>query len=190
MVHPVITETVLNDKKTTLFFTWILNQLENKSKLQEFVNWHIEVISEVVNEIEKTRKIDFSNKNEAELWAEEFLKNYDEIIRKMRNSSNQIFERFHELKKEFEKIISREQEYENESKEVMQVFLNKQELLIGKIIFSYREIWFLANQITDSNFKLGSIENYHKWIKTNFSNLKKMRNSLEIIELEISLEKR
>ncbi|MBI1662726.1 MAG: hypothetical protein IS860_04385 [Nitrosopumilus sp.] len=190
MVHPVIKEIFLNQKKVISFFLWTTNQLNNTGKLQEFFKLHLEVISEVIDEIEKTQDVDFSNKNEAKLWANKFLENYDEKIRKMRNNSNQIFERFHELKKEFDEIILKKHEFEKELNEIMLVFLNKHELLIGKIIFSYREIWFLANQVNDFNFKLGSIESYQKWVKTNFSNLKKMKNSLEDIELEISKEKR
>ncbi len=102
----------------------------------------------------------------------------------MRKNSNQIFDRFHELDTEFKKII--QNELEKESKDIMQVFLNKQELLVGKIIFSYRELWFLANRIVNSNFKIGSINVYQKWVKENYSNLKSVKNTLEQIEREVS----
>lgn len=186
MIHPVITQVFSEDKKTNLFFSWVSKKINDKKTLQEFIKWHLDVISEVINEIEKTTRIDFSNGIEAKLWADEFLENYEERIRKMRRTSSQIFERFHKLQKEFEIIIPKEHEYQEKSKQVMQVFLNKEELLVGKIIFAYRETWFLANQITNSGFKLGSIDNYQEWVKTNFSNLKKVKKSLEHIEKEIS----
>mgnify|MGYP000383271253 CR=1 FL=1 len=104
----------------------------------------------------------------------------------MRKNSNQVFERFHELKSEFTKIIPKNHEYDKESKSIMQVFLNRQELLVGKIIFSYRELWFLANQISNSNFKIGSVKDYQEWVKTNYSNLKRVKEMLQEIEREIS----
>ena len=186
MIHPVITEIFSDDKKISSFFVWISNYLEKKKRLREFFVWHLEVISEVINEIENSKKINFLEKKETEQWAIKFLKNYEEKIREMRNTSNQIFERFHELKTEFKKIILKEQKFEKESNEIMQVFLNKEELLIGKIIFSYRELWFVANQITDSNFKLGSINKYQEWVEENYSNLKGVKNVLACIEKEIS----
>lgn len=186
MIHPVITHIFSEDKKTNLFFSWVSKKINDKKTLHEFIKWHLDVISEVINEIEKTTKIDFSNTNESRSWADKFLESYEEKIRKMRKTSNQIFERFHELQKEFERIIPKEHEYKEKSREVMRVFLNKEELLVGKIIFAYRETWFLANQITDSEFKLGSVNNYQKWVQTNFSNLKKVKEALKQVEKEIS----
>ncbi|QDI88238.1 hypothetical protein Nisw_01165 [Candidatus Nitrosopumilus sp. SW] len=186
MIHPTITEIFSDDSKANLFFKWISNQIKERKKMQEFLHWHVEVISEVISEVNKTQKIDFFEKNETEQWAKDFLKNYDEKIRKMRNISNQIFERFHELKTEFKEIIPKDHKYEKESNETMQIFLNKHELLVGKIIFSYRELWFLANHITDSNFKLGSIKKYQEWVDENYTNLKNVKKELKNIEKEIS----
>ncbi|KFM19719.1 hypothetical protein AAA799P11_00459 [Marine Group I thaumarchaeote SCGC AAA799-P11] len=185
-MHPVITEIFSNDKNADSFFLWVSNRVKEKKSLEEFFSWHLEVISEVINEIDVTKEINFLDKKEANKWAIEFLKNYDKKIRKMRNASNQIFERFHELKIEFNEIISKENKFQKESKNAMQVFLNKEELLVGKIIFSYREIWFVANQITNSDFKLGSIGKYQKWVEENYSNLKKVKDTLQHIEKEIS----
>ncbi|MHA7733677.1 hypothetical protein [Nitrosopumilus sp. S6] len=185
MIHPVITGIFSGSNIASLFFNWISNHVKERKKIQEFFHWHIEVISEVVNEINKTQKINFLEKNETEQWANSFLKNYDKKIREMRNISNQVFERFHELETEFKEIILKEHQYEKESKEVMQVFLNKQELLVGKIIFAYRELWFLANHITNSNFKLGSINKYQEWMKENYLNLKRVKKELEDIKKEI-----
>ncbi|AJM92725.1 hypothetical protein [Nitrosopumilus piranensis] len=186
MVHPVITQIFSKEKNAEIFFSWISKKINNANALQEFFEWHLQVISEVVKEIENTKKVNFEDKPESEVWAKNFLENYDEKIRNMRKKSNQIFERFHELKKEFNNTIPKEHEYYKKSNEIMQVFLNNQELLVGKIIFSYRETWFLANQIIDSNFKLGSIKNYQNWVEANFSNLKKVKQALEYIENEIS----
>ena len=175
-------------KKQFCFFEKISNQIKQK-KLKEFFKWHLEVISEVIYEVDKTTNLNFSEKNEVENWANEFLKNYDQKIRKMRKNSNQVFERFHELKTEFEKIIPKGDQYQKKSDEIMQVFLNNQELLIGKIIFAYRELWFVANQINDSNFKIGSIEGYQEWVKTNYSNLKSVKIMLQQIHDKISSRK-
>lgn len=185
-MHPVITKIFSNDKNAMVFFKWISNQVEEKEKLQQFFKWHLEVILEVISEIEKTTKIDFLNNQEAKMWAREFLKNYDEKIRKMRKNSNQVFERFHELKTEFSRIIPKEHKYKDELESIMQVFLNRQELLVGKIIFSYRELWFVANQINDSDFKIGSIHEYQQWVKENYSNLKSVKTMLEQIERVVS----
>ena len=186
LVHPVITEIFSNDKNVILFFKWASNQIEKKENLQQFFKWHLEVISEVINEIDKTKKINFSNKEQVEKWAIDYLKNYNEKIRKMRKNSNQVFERFHELKSEFTKIIPKDHEYYKKLESIMRVFLNRQELLVGKIIFSYRELWFLANQISNSNFKIGSVEEYQEWVKTNYSNLIQVKMKLGQIEYEIS----
>ena len=186
MVHPVITEIFSDEEKAISFFEWMSNQIKQKEKLEQFFKWHLEVISEVIYEIDNTREIDFSQKNKAEGWAKEFLRNYDEKIRKMRKNSNQVFERFHELKTEFGESIPKGEQYEKELDEIMQVFLNKQELLVGKIIFAYRELWFVANQINDSNFQIGSISEYQKWVKTNYSNLKSVKIMLEQIQNKIS----
>ncbi|KFM16373.1 hypothetical protein AAA799D11_00694, partial [Marine Group I thaumarchaeote SCGC AAA799-D11] len=52
MVHPVITEIFSNDKNVDSFFLWISNRVKEKKSLEEFFRWHLEVISEVINEIE------------------------------------------------------------------------------------------------------------------------------------------
>ena len=128
----------------------------------------------------------FQKKQNAKKWANEFLINYEEKIRQMRFVSNQVFHRFHKLKEnEFSNIIKNDVKFKNEILEIMQIFLNKKELLIGKIIFAYREFWFLANQIQNPDFKLGSIKKYKEWVKGNFSNLKELDKSLEIIRDEI-----
>lgn len=185
MIHPVITGIFSEKNNADSFFKWISSHIKERKRIKEFFQWHIEVISEVINEVNKTQRINFLEKNETEQWAKNFLINYDEKIRKMRKTSNQVFERFHELKTEFKEIIPKEHEYEKESKEIMQVFLNKQELLVGKLIFAYRELWFLANHITNSNFKLGSINKYQEWVEENFLNLKKVKKELEDIKKEI-----
>ena len=186
MIHPTIS-LVFQDNETRKFFTWISKEISNKEKLLEFIKWHLDVNKEVINEIMITQKINFSDSTDAKKWAENFLVNYEKKIRNMRQISNLVFERFFQLKNnEFDRIISKNRDKEEEIKNMMNVFLNKQELLIGKIIFSYREAWFLANQICDPDFKLGSIKNYKIWVNNNFSNLKELNKSLCIIYREIS----
>lgn len=186
MIHPTIPLVFHNDESRKLF-TLIRKEIKNNYELIEFIKWHLEINKEVINEITNTQKIDFSEKPEAKKWAECFLLNYDVKIRRMRHVSNLIFERFFKLKdKEFGRIISENKEKEEDIVNMMNKFLNKKELLIGKIIFAYREAWFLANQICDHNFKLGSIKTYKKWVKDNFSNIKELDRSLNIIYEEIS----
>ena len=67
----------------------------------------------------------------------------------------------------------------------MNTFLNQNGLLIGKIIFTYREHWFLANQISNPDFKLGSIKEFQSWEEENFENILKLQKGLENIHLEI-----
>ncbi len=187
MIHPAITIFFPKDEETVKLFSWICSKIKKIDDLEEFVKWHLIVNEEVIKEIANTQKIDFSNKTDAKKWAAKFLDTYDERIRAMREKSNQIFQRYHEIEKEeFKKIISENPERKEKMEEMMQVFLNKRELLIGKIIFSFRELWFVANHISDPSFKLGSIQKYKEWVETNISNLKRLSKSLKSIHLEIS----
>lgn len=191
MIHPVIESVFPDESKSKIFFSSISQKIKKIDEFLEFIKWHSNVIEEVILEIEKVQHIDFSNKELAKQWSNEFLTNYEEKIRKMRNISNLVFDRFHELKDdEFDKIMIKEEKLGLEIKEMMDIFLNKKELLIGKLIFAYRENWFLANQISNPDFKLGSIQNYKIWVQNNYVNLKKLDKSLEIIYQEISKWKR
>ncbi|MGI9567839.1 MAG: hypothetical protein ACR2LL_12615 [Nitrosopumilus sp.] len=187
MIHPTINLVFPDNDKSALFFSWICQRIKKIDELAEFIKWHLDVNKEVIREIANTQNIDFSNESESRKWAKEFLQNYEEKIRRMRQVSNLVFERFYKLKEnEFEKIIDENEDREEKIAEMMQIFLNRKELLIGKIIFAYRETWFLANQINNPDFKLGSIKKYKKWVKDNFSNLKELDKSLEIIHTEIA----
>ena len=186
MIHPTITLVFPDNEKTVMVFSQICKKTRNVNELLEFITWHLDVNKEVIREIAHVQNIDFSKETEAEKWASEFLINYEEKIRQMRFVSNQVFDRFHMLKEnEFSNIIKNDVKFKNEILEIRQIFLNKKELLIGKIIFAYRESWFLANQIQNPDFKLGSIKRYKEWVKGNFSNLKELDKSLEIIRDEI-----
>ena len=187
MIHPKIELIFPDDNKSKVFFSLISKKIKKIDEFLEFINWHLIVVKEVILEIENTKKIDFSKKKSAEQWSNIFLTNYDEKIRNMRKISNLVFDRFHKLKEEeFDNIILEEEQMVSEVKEMMNIFINEKELLIGKIIFAYRENWFLANQISNPEFKLGSVQNYKTWVKSNYENLKKLEQSLEIIYQEIS----
>ena len=191
MIHPAIETVFVDNDKLKLFFAWLCQRIKKIDELREFIRWHLDVNKEVIREITNTKSVDFSNETEAKKWAEEFLQNYEEKIRRMRRISNLVFEQFYKLKEyEFDRIIEGNKDYEKEITEMMQIFLNKKELLIGKIIFAYRETWFLAKQINDPNFKLGSVKDYQNWVESNFSNLRELNISLEIIHSEISKWKR
>ena len=191
MIHPVIESVFPDENKSKMFFSSISQKIKKIDEFLEFIKWHSDVIEEVILEIEKVQHIDFSNKELTKQWSKEFLSNYEEKIRKMRNISNLVFDRFHELKDdEFDKIMIKEEKLGLEIKEMMDIFLNKKELLIGKLIFAYRENWFLANQISNPDFKLGSIQNYKIWVQNNYVNLMELGKSLEIIYQEISKWKR
>ena len=187
MIHPKIEVIFPDENKSKIFFSLISKKIKKIDEFLEFINWHSKVIKEVILEIENTKKIDFSNKESTKQWSNDFLTNYDEKIRHMRNISNLVFDRFHKLKEEeFDEIILEEKSLAQEIKDMMEVFLNKKELLIGKLIFAYRENWFVANQISNPDFKLGSIQDYKIWVDDNYENLKKLDKSLEIIYQEIS----
>ena len=186
MIHPTITLVFPDNKKAVTVFSQICKKIKNVNELLEFITWHLDVNKEVIREIIYIQSVDLSKEADAKKWANEFLLNYEEKIREMRYISNQVFDRFHKLKRnELSNIINDDIKFENQVLEIMQVFLNRKELLIGKIIFAYREFWFLANQIQNPNFKLGSIKKYKEWVKSNFSNLKELDKSLEIIHDEI-----
>ena len=186
MIHPTIALVFPDNEKTVTVFSQICKKIKNVNELLEFITWHLDVNKEVIREITHVQSINLSKEIDAKKWANEFLLNYEEKIRQMRHVSNQVFDRFHKLKdNEFSNIINNDIEFKSQILEIMQVFLNRKELLIGKIIFAYREFWFLANKIQNPNFKLGSIKKYKEWVKSNFSNLKELDKSLEIIHNEI-----
>ena len=191
MIHPQIQNFFPNNKETLEIFSDICNQNSKKNEgLSEFIKWHQDTNKQVIQEIEESQEIDFEDEIKGKRWAENFLSDYDEKIRRMRNISNLVFERFHILKKtHFEKLVLAKPENEKKIIKIMNVFLNKEELLIGKIIFSYREMWFLAKSINDPKFCLGSINEYKEWVNANIINLKKLDKSLEIILIEIKRSK-
>ena len=187
MIHPNIQNFFPDNKETQEMFSEICNQSSKKNnELLEFIKWHQDTNKQVIQEIEESQSVDFEDKIRRKIWAEDFLSDYDEKIRKMRKTSNMVFERFHILKKtHFEKSILAKPENKKKIVKIMNVFLNKEELLIGKIIFSYREMWFLAKHIREPRFQLGSTIEYKKWVDANVSNLKKLDKSLEAILMEI-----
>ena len=186
MIHPTISLIFSNDEEIKSLFSWICSKIKRVDELEEFIKWHLDVNKDVIKELTNTQKVDLSKDVEARKWARSFLKAYEEKIREMRHISNKVFERFHKLnEEEFKRIISDNKDYEEKMTNTIQKFLNKKELLIGKIIFAYREIWFLANQIHHPDFKIGSVERYKEWEDTNFSNLQKLDKSLGNIHCEI-----
>ena len=187
MIHPIITKIFSDKDETVLFFSWLCSKIICVDKLEEFIKWHFELSNQVIEEIIHTQNLDFSDHMSIKKWAKNYLDKYEEKIRIMRQTSNLVFVRFHELKnKEFNRIIVENKNYEDKITEMMNVFLNKKELLIGKLIFAYRETWFLANHIHNPDFKLGTVKAYKNWASENLNNLKETRQSLEIIHREIS----
>ena len=187
MIHPTITKIFSNNDETIFFFSWLCNKINSVDKLEEFIKWHFELSNQVIEEITHIQKLDFLDHVMIKKWAMNYLDEYEEKIRTMRHTSNLVFSRFHELKnKEFNRIMLENQDHEKEITEMMNVFLNKKELLIGKLIFAYRETWFLANHIHNPDFKLGTVKAYKNWADENISNLKDTRQSLDIIHKEIS----
>ena len=98
MIHPVIESVFPDEDKSKIFFSSISQKMKKIDEFLEFIKWHSNVIKEVILEIGKVQHIDFSNKELVKQWSNEFLTNYEEKIRKMRNISNLVFDRFHELK--------------------------------------------------------------------------------------------
>ena len=187
MIHPIIERIFPNNDESILVFSWICSKINQVKELEEFIKWHLDQSKQVIEEIMYIQKIDFSDKNAAKIWAKNYLDSYEEKIRIMRHTSNLVFSRFHELKNgEFKRIISENQDHEEEILEMMKVFLNKKELLIGKLIFAYRETWFLANHIHYPDFKLGTVTAYMEWVDENLANLKDIKQSLEEIHKEIT----
>ena len=186
MIHPIVQELFDNEDNSVKLFSWICEKSENVDEIEEFIKWHLDANKQVIDEILKIKQIDFSSHTNAKKWANEFLKNYDKNIRELREISNNVFDRFQYLKKnEFEKLMNGQPEQRKKIEKMMKSFLNKNGLLIGKIIFTYREPWFLANQITNPEFKLGTIDDFRIWEKENFENILKLQKGLEKIHLEI-----
>lgn len=187
MIHPVITKIFPNKDESTLIFSWICSKINRIEQLEEFIKWHVDLNKEVVKEIALVREMDFSKEANVKKWAKNYLETYEEKIRKMRHVSNLVFSRFHRLMNgELKKIILENKNQEQKITSMMGVFLNKKELLIGKMIFAYRETWFLANHIHYPGFKLGTIEQYKKWTDENIANLKEIGEDLENMQKEIA----
>ena len=172
MIHPTIELVFVDNYESRMIFSSICKKIKRVDGLEEFIRWHLDVNKQVIKEITHTQRIDFSDDAEAKKWARGYLNSYEKKIRKMRHISNQVFERFHELNEgEFKGTISDNTDYEKKIRAMIRVFLNRKGLLIGKIIFAYRETWFLANHIQYPNFNIGTIKKYQEWIDENFSNL-------------------
>ncbi len=190
MVHPNISLMFSNESQTMSLFSKICDNITQLNELDEFIKWHLEINSQVINEIKLSQKINFSDQFESRIWAEKFLEEYEKKIRHMRNISNLVFTRYQILKnRDFDRIISEYSEFEKQMKDMMEIFLNKNGLLIGKIIFAYREMWFVANRILFPEFKIGSIKEYQKWVENNLPNLILLEKSLEKIHEEILKKK-
>lgn len=186
MIHPIVQELFDDETKGVKLFSWICEKSENADDIKEFIKWHLDANKQVIEEILKIKQIDLSNSMNAKKWADEFLKNYDKNIRELREVSNKVFNRFQYLKKNnFEELMNSQPEQREKIENMMSSFLNQNGLLIGKIIFTYREPWFLANQISNPDFKLGTIKEYRKWEEDNFENILKLQKGLESIHLEI-----
>ena len=183
MVHPIFEVLFPKEDRTIDLFEWICNKTKEPQKLEEFIRWHIEINQEVINEVSITQKIDLQDKKDATKWASEFLKNYDEKIRHMRNTSNLVFQRFQEIN---EKIKEGKTSAHPEINDLMRIFRNQNGLLIGKLIFAYRETWFVARKIDQPHFKIGSVSEYQDWVKENIENLKELKKSLKNIQENIS----
>ena len=182
VVHPIFGILFPQEDKTIKLFNWICHKTKNPEQLEEFIRWHIEINQEVIDEVSTTQKIDLQNKEDAAKWASEFLKDYDEKIRDMRNTSNLVFQRFQEINKKIKDNHDESQEINN----LIRIFRNQNGLLIGKLIFAYRETWFVARKIDQPRFEIGSISEYQKWVKENIENLKALNKSLKIFQDSIS----
>ena len=186
MIHPIVKELFDDEVNGVKLFSWISEKSENVDEIEEFIKWHLDANKQVIDEILKIKEIDFSDSAKVKKWADEFLKNYDKNIREFREISNKVFDRFQYLKKNnFKKLMNDQPEKKEKIENMMKSFLNQNGLLIGKIIFTYREPWFLANQITNPEFKLGTTDDFRKWEKDNFENILKLQKGLEKIHLEI-----
>ena len=186
MIHPIVQELFDDEDKGVKLFSWICERSDNIEEIEEFIKWHLDANKQVIEEILKIKQIDFSNSINVKKWADEFLENYDKNIRELREISNKVFDRFQYLKKNnFEELMNSEPNQREKIEKMMKSFLNQNGLLIGKIIFTYREPWFLANQISNPDFKLGTIDEFRKWEKENFENILKLQEGLENIHLEI-----
>lgn len=186
MIHPIVQDLFDDETNGVELFSWVCEELNNTGEIEEFIKWHLDANKQVINEILKIKQIDLSNSINAKKWAGEFLENYDKNIRELRETSNKVFEKFQYLKKNnFEKLIESYPEKRDKIQNMMNSFLNQNGLLIGKIIFTYRELWFLSNQISNPSFKLGSIEEFQRWEAENFESILSLQKEFENIHLEI-----
>ena len=183
VVHPNFDILFPDEDKSLKLFDLICNNTKDPQRLEEFIRWHREINQEVIREVLATQKVDFENEKEAATWASEFLKNYDEKIRNMRNTSNLVFQRFQEINK---KIQENRTDNQSETDNLMKIFRNQNGLLIGKLIFAYREAWFVARKIDQPYFEIGSIQEYQEWVRENLENIIALEKSLQTFQNSIS----
>ena len=85
ITYPNIQNFFPNNKETLETFSDICNHSSEKNKeLLEFIKWHQDTNKQVIQEIEESQSVDFEDKTRGKIWAEDFLSDYDEKIRKMR----------------------------------------------------------------------------------------------------------
>lgn len=191
MIHPTVQKLFDEESAGLKLFLWICENSKNIEEIDEFIVWHLNANKRVIDEILKIKRIDFEDSAALKEWSDGFLEDYDRNIRELRETSNKIFDRFQHLKRNnFDRLKNSHPERKTEIEQMMNSFLSHNGLLIGRIIFTYREPWFLANQISNPDFKLGTIKEFSRWEEANFENILRLQKVLEDIHFEIKKEQR
>ena len=183
MVHPNFSTEVekLENLKNVITTSKIISNETQK----DFFLMHLNLINEVILEFENVRKIQPKNIQTLENWAHDFLDNYDYKIRDMRKRSDIVFQKYQSLS-EFLSELAMD---ESKKKTILTYFRNSEGLLIGKIIFAYRENWFLAKHVKFSEFQFGTISDYENWVEGNLDKLKKINEGIKEIFNQFSGKK-
>ena len=176
MVHPNFSREVENLEELKNTFSTNHEIISDKNQ-KDFLLMHVNLIKEVILEFENVLGINPKNIKMLEKWAYEFLDNYDFKIRDMRKRSDIVYEKYLVLRE----LLSDLNIEESKKKIILNYFRNSDGLLIGKLIFAYRENWFLAKHVKFSEFQFGTISEYETWVEENLEKLKKIHEGMKEI---------
>ena len=157
--------------------------------LDELVALHMDLNSQVIKAIERARDADLNDVRRARAWAGEFLSKYDWTIRQMRDTSNKAFQLLSSLMEGCTKAGSGNAGRLGDGTRPLAAFSDGTGPLAGKIIFAYRELWFVARHVTEPGFEMGDVAGYQRWRDENLPNLIALDRSLSAVRAGIADKK-
>ena len=188
MIHPTVRNLFVGRPDHIRLFGWVCQEegaAGSAERLEEFVRLHVDASSQVAGGIREAMQTDLSDPQTAGAWADTFLEEYDGRIRGLRRTSDRVFDTFRYLRTDvFAGLSRRHPDREEEIGHLARAFSDSNGPLIGKIIFAYRELWFLARHIRDPGFETGSVRGFLGWAESNLPDIARMQGWLEAMHGE------